>query len=113
MEILSDILVTNDMYEVIEAISTAKKKWYEIGTQLGVSKTELERIKSKYPQSELAIPHTFHDVIAKWLISGSARWSTLIEALRFPTVGMTQLADQLAIKYTSPFPAKTTSSKFT
>lgn len=114
---MESILTLDDLQLVIKELSPAANKWHSIGTQLGLNELELKSIESNHPRQHL---DCLRDVIFKWLylsdgppeIGTARRWASLIEALRSPSVGETQLADQLTKKYGSSFPPKATTSKY-
>ena len=113
---MESVLTLDDLQVVIQDLSPAASKWRNIGTQLGLNELELKSIESNHPRQHL---DCLRDVIFKWLYlsDGSPemvtarRRASLIEALRSPSVGETQLADQLTKKYSSSFPPRTTTSK--
>ena len=105
--IMESILTLNDLLQVLADIRSSGEKWRAIGLQLGLHETDLKSIESdpNYPLGPRQHVGRLHEVISKWLRSGRARRAALIEALRSPSVGETQLADQLTKKYASSFPS--------
>ena len=114
---MESILTLDDLQLVIQELSPAANKWRSIGAQLGLNELELKSIESNHPRQHL---DCLRDVIFKWLylsdrppeIGTARRWTSLIDALRSSSVGETQLADQLTKKYSSPFPPRTTISRY-
>jgi hypothetical protein len=114
---MDSVLSVDDLQVVVQEISSAARNWRSIGTELGLKEVELKSIESSHPRQHL---ECLLDVIFKWLylsdgwppdVGIARRRSALIKALRSPSVGETQLADELTKKYSSPFPPKTTTSK--
>lgn len=115
---MESVLSLDDIQVVIQELAPAANKWWSIGILLGLNEAELKSIESKHPRQHL---ECLYDVIFKWLylsdgwppdVGIARRRSALIEVLRSPDVGETQLADQLTKKYSSPFPPRTTASKY-
>ena len=109
LAIMESVLTLDDLPLVIQELSSAASKWHSIGFQLGLSELELKPIESTHPRQHL---DCLRDVIFKWLSSGARHRASLIEALRSSSVGETSLADRLTKKYSSPFPPRTTTSKY-
>ena len=84
---------------VLNELSDAKSKWYNIGIELELDISELESIKKDKRESTY---DCFRETIVAWFKSISQipkTWSTLAEALKAPLVGFGQLATQIEEKY--------------
>ena len=72
--------------------------WYELGLQLKVSIGTLKSIRAEFS----APKHHLREMLNAWLTTGdNPNWKTLIDALRSPLVGASQLAATLETKYCS------------
>ena len=95
------ILSLNDLANVLTELHIAQAKWYNLGLQLKVSVTDLQRIESEYKNDHGTC---LRQMLVRWLETGSATWEALIEALQAPIVhgGENQtstLAETLQMKY--------------
>jgi hypothetical protein len=93
------ILSLNDLGTVLTELHSARAKWYNIGLQLLVPVTELQRIESEYKNDHGT---SLRQMLIRWLEMGAATWATLIEALQAPIVHGDEnkaLADNLKKRY--------------
>ena len=86
-----DHLNESDLGEVYESVFCARARWYNIGLKLNIPSCDLEVYR------ELSDDNALRDVLRYWLrqTDPAPTWSRLIEALRSPTVGEYQLAEDL------------------
>ena len=93
------ILSLNDLGTVLTELHPVRSKWYNIGLQLLVPVTDLQRIESEYKNDHGTC---LRQMLIKWLEMGTASWETLIKALQAPIVQgdeNTALAENLQRKY--------------
>ena len=70
--------------------------WYDLGLQLKVSIGTLDNIRADFTVTK----HHLREMLKAWLKTGdNPSWKTLIDALRSPVVGASQLAAALETKY--------------
>ena len=96
--ICTDQLSLDDLVLVYEEVWSARSKWYNIGLGLGIVISDLDKIERESPHS---IEICFRNCLRAWL-RGSHQprtWSPLIKALRSPTVGFAEIADEIEEKY--------------
>ena len=74
---------------------SARSHWRNVGIELGILKDDLDAIdRNKRGQCE----DCYSEVLSKWLKNDPRpTWNILAEALKSPTVCMTDLAEQLII----------------
>ena len=71
-------------------------EWYDLGLQLKVRIGTLDSIKEDFT----AAKHRLREMLKAWLTTGdNPSWKTLIDALRSPVVGASQLAAALETKF--------------
>lgn len=88
-------LKLEDAELILKELYPAVDKWHNTGIQLGLHASDLKSIESNYPsQTDRLV-----EMISKWLKTGQAKWSTLIEALKSCEVGESKLSEQLRRKY--------------
>ena len=84
----------DDLRRVQDAVWKARAKWYNLGLGLDITPDTLDSIElanSGKPD------RCFRAVLTKWLREHQwPTWSTIAEALRSPSVGLTHLAEQLS-----------------
>ena len=93
------VLTTKDLRIIVNELSEAQVKWYNIGVQLRIDIGELDKIKSDYRDNT---ENCFREMIKVWLKSinqGSKTWTTLADVLKGPTVGFGDLARQIEERY--------------
>jgi len=86
---------------VFNALHSVSHKWFNIGLQLDVPKSELKIIETDRPGSE----ERMRTMLDYWLDNATElhqSWEVLINALKAPTVGENRLAKELEEKYCSP-----------
>ena len=86
-----DHLNESDLVGVYKSVFRARARWYNIGLNLNIPSSDLEIHKELSPNEAL------REVLKTWLRQTNPvpTWSRLIEALRSPTVGEYQLAQEL------------------
>ena len=86
-----DHLNESDLGGVYKSVFRARARWYNIGLNLKIPSSDLEVYK------ELSADEALREVLKTWLrqTNPAPTWSRLIEALRSPTVGEYQLAQEL------------------
>ena len=77
------ILSLDDLGTVLTELHPVRSRWYNIGLQLLVPVTDLQRIESEYKNDHGTC---LRQMLIKWLEKGTASWETLIEALKSPIV---------------------------
>lgn len=94
MYIGADLLTTADMSIVLNATWDARSKWYNVGLGLGISVASLEAMCSSNQEN---CERCYTKMLTEWLTRASPKptWTALAEALRFPSVSMEHLAEQL------------------
>ena len=93
------ILSLNDLGTVLTELHPVRSRWYNIGLQLLVPMTDLQRIESEYKNDHGTC---LRQMLIKWLEMGTASWETLIKALQAPIVQGDEnkaLAENLQKKY--------------
>ena len=93
------ILSLNDLGTVLTELHSARSKWYNIGLELLVPVTELQRIESEYKNDHGTC---LRQMLIKWLEMGTATWESLIKALKSRIVQgdeNKELAETLQKKY--------------
>ena len=83
----------NNFGEVQEAIWEARPKWYNIGICLKLEVSDLDSIDA---ESGIDLGEKFRCMIKSWLRNSEfCTWTVLCEALRHPTVAMSNVADKV------------------
>ena len=90
----SDLLEESDLDLLTQELTGVKQKWYEIGEGVGLPNTR-DQIRSKYSAPDFCL----RELLSKRLGKGSTTWRNIVDALRSPGVGQSQLADELEAKY--------------
>ena len=86
----------DDLVCVLGEVLDVSADWYDLGLQLKVSIGTLDNIRADFT----AAKHHLREVLKAWLKTGdNPSWKTLIDALRSPVVGASQLAAALETKY--------------
>ena len=82
---------------VSEVVIPYTNKWVQIGLNLEVSPTDIERIRINYQHEEAR----FMEVLNKWQKLGnpSFTWNTLVQVLKSPTVQEFTLATTIEEKF--------------
>lgn len=84
-------LSPNDLHEVQNSICEARVQWYNLGLGLNITPDSLDTIKRNNAHE---IEDCFRAMLIQWLRERPS-WSTLAEALRSPSVGLSHLAEQI------------------
>ena len=87
------MLEESDLDLLTQELSGMKQKWYEIGVDLGL---EVSEIHHQYSDPNVCLRETLR---AELQHSAPTTWRNIVDALRSPDVGESQLADQLEAKY--------------
>ena len=77
------MLSLTDLGVVLTELFLVRDKWYNIGLQLQVPVTELQRIESEHKNDQMTC---LRQMLIKWLELGHANWSSLCNALQSPIV---------------------------
>ena len=89
-------LTSDDLGCVLEGVLDAAAQWYNLGLKLKVRTTTLDSIQEDFTATQ----HRLREMLKAWLNTGdNPSWKTLIDALRSPLVGASQLAAALETKY--------------
>ena len=88
-------LSLSNLPKVQRAVWEARAKWYNIGLELNIDPGTLDTINRKFNSDN--IDDRFRDMLATWLrmVQPRPSLSLLAQALRSPTVGYTDLAEQI------------------
>ena len=89
------MLEKSDLDLLIQELTGVKQKWYEIGVGVGLNVT-VDKIRSKYSDPDVCL-RKFSIRLQKDYTT--ITWRNIVDALRSPGVGESQLADQLEAKY--------------
>ena len=90
--------VPSDLLSVsgaMKELNVVQKKWRIIGEKLGVEKDLLDDIRTYYSKPENRLREVLNERVK---IKGT-NWEDIIAVLKTPSVGQSQLADQLEAKY--------------
>ena len=87
------MLEKSDLDLLTQELSGVKQKWYEIGVDFGYRLT-LDKIRR-----ENTDPGDCMRKILKQQLQYTTTWRNIVDALRSPGVGESQLADQLEAKH--------------
>ena len=88
----SDCLKSEDLNDIRSKCWEARIKWFDIGLELKLTKSELDVIQAKHKDN---VDMCFTTMLDKWLKKNTPTLVDLIAALRQPTVGYQQLANYL------------------
>ena len=81
----------NDLSRLLRSAWEARSKWYNIGLELQLTPGTLDTIKADND----TVDDCFRDMLTTWLKGPKPTLSLLAEALKSPTVGYGQLAEQI------------------
>ena len=79
----------------MKELSVLQKKWRIIGEKLSLDKRILDNIRTDYSKPE----NRLREVLSRRVVRQATSWGDIIAVLRTPSVGQSQLADQLEAKY--------------
>jgi len=89
-------LTSDDLGCVLEGVLDAAAQWYNLGLKLKVRTGRLNSIRTEFSTPEVQL----REMLNAWLTTGdNPSWKTLIDALRSPLVGASQLAAVLEAEY--------------
>ena len=90
----SDYINAKDLGIILKAAWKARVKWYNIGLELRIAPDTLDVIKN---DNHDISDRCFCEMLKVWLKSETPpTWTELVKALRSPTVGYQELAEELA-----------------
>ena len=89
------MLEESDLDLLTQELSGVKQKWYEIGVELGLD-ISVNDICTKYSDPAVCLVELFRKQLE---VFPTTTWRNIVDALRSPDVGESQLADQLEAKY--------------
>ena len=82
--------IVSDLVPVLEAIVEVTD-WKTLGLELGLSHSKLRRIMDGvYDENDFKCK-----MIVKWLNTGLASWSSLVDALKSPLINKKDVAEQI------------------
>ena len=90
------MLEESDLNLLTQEVTAVKQKWYEIGEDLRLSIT-LDNIRKKYSDPVVCLREMFKERLQPH--NPTTTWRNIVDALRSPDIGQSQLADQLEAKY--------------
>ena len=92
--VISGCLTTKDTKVVLKVLWSTRSKWFNVGIELGMDTTDLDAIKMNNNRD---VDQCFTDMIIKWLQQEKSlsNWNSILSALRSPTVGREDLADDI------------------
>ena len=85
----------SDLDLLTQELTGVKQKWYEIGVDLELEH-KVNDIRRQYSDPDVCLRETLR---AELQDSAPTTWRNVVDALRSPGVGESQLADQLEAKY--------------
>ena len=83
-----------DLRTVQTKLWEARNKWFNIGLELGLTYNVLVEIRDRHRGDP---SECFTHLLARWLQSSDppATWSSILEALRSPTINLAELANSM------------------
>lgn len=97
-------LTISDLKTVLKALYKSRTKWYYVGLDLGVPEDVLEDIEKRRDDLVDCLREMLKVVLKR---EEPVTWRVVVEALRSPTVGLDQLAEEVEAKY-CPLPTPDT-----
>ena len=86
----------SDLRRVQDTLWEARTQWYNLGLGLDISPDSLDSIQVT---NQLNPEYCFRAMLSKWLREHQQpTWSTLAEALRSPSVGLSHLAEEIQLQ---------------
>lgn len=89
------ILTESTLKSVLNVLSEARNKWYDIGIQVDVSIRTLDDIKGKYSTSSSANGDALRDLLIFCSTQRSTRLVDFVKALRSPAIDLQVCAKTL------------------
>ena len=84
-----------DLLEVIEATNEIRD-WFTLGLVLKIDHTELKALEQQYRD----LKRCRQEMLISWISSSNdATWSSLVKALRSPSVNECSVAERIEEKY--------------
>ena len=89
-----------DLVDVQNIVWEARTKWYNLGLGLGLPADSLDVFEASAKKPE----DSFRAMLSEWLrrLYPKPTWSALAKALKSPSVGLSQLAEQVRDDYIKP-----------
>jgi hypothetical protein len=97
IEEASHLLTIDDLARVQRAVWEGRSKWDNIGLELGLTAGTLDAIKKT---NHHVVEDCFRETLKQWLMRSSdlkPTSSSLAKALKSPTVGLAQLAEDIKL----------------
>ncbi len=85
-------LTIHDLQNVYKKLHGASPHWFDLGLALDLTYPDLANIKSKHRDDNVSC---LREMLAKLLCTQRVTWSLLSDALKAPTVELTNLADSI------------------
>ena len=98
------MLEESDLDLLTQELTRVKQKWYEIGVDIGLVK-KVNDIRRQYSESDVCLREMLRECLQTRYTP--ITWRNMVDALRSPGVGQSQLADELQAKY---FPSEFTNN---
>ena len=86
----------SDLDLLTQELTAVKQKWYKIGVDFGLPGT-VNDIRSKYSDPDVCLRKMLKERLQP--IYTSTTWRNIVDSLRSPGIGQSQLADELEAKY--------------
>jgi hypothetical protein len=94
LDALSTDLVPANLSKLLNLLTSASTKWFDLGLQLNIDYTTLTDIRQ---ESRHETRDCFRGILATWLgMTPNPSWEDLLAALKAPSVGHMALAEDLA-----------------
>ena len=95
-----DRLSVSDLADVQRKLYAVNTRWYNVGLELGLKVPTLDSIDTKHRGDPSLC---FRETLKEWLkgIDPSPTWEAMVKALKSPTVGDHQLAEQIQAEHVS------------
>ena len=84
----------SDLNLLAQELTGVKQNWFDVGKELGLNRS-LDDIREKKFEPNVCL----RKMLMKQLEIYTTTWRNIVDALRSPHVGQSQLADQLEAKY--------------
>ena len=86
--------------DVINATFDARSQWYFIGLELGVDDNTLRAFRGQFHGNPIKECH--QEMLSYFFNRGSLQWIHIVQALRSPSVGYSDLANRIAREHNLP-----------
>ena len=91
------MLEESDLDLLTQEMTGVKQKWYEIGVDLELEH-KVNNIRHQYSDPDVCLREMFKELLQPYYLYPTT-WRNIVDALRSPDVGESQLADELEAKY--------------